>query len=73
MTMDPIDFEFPQGKLSGRIRIDGRKSVAVTDLDMRLTNLGLQQFMPAKNGQPPADRGDGAGPRPAAWDRRHHP
>ena len=57
LTMDPIDFEFPQGKLAGRIRIDGRKSVVATDLDMRLTNLGLEQFMPAKNGGPPAIEG----------------
>ena len=57
LTMDPIDFEFPQGKLAGSIRIDGRKSVVATDLDMRLTNLALQQFLPAKNGAPPAIEG----------------
>jgi hypothetical protein len=57
LTMNPIDFEFPQGKLSGQVRIDGRKPVAVTDLDMRLTNLGLQQFMPAKTGAPPPIEG----------------
>jgi AsmA family protein len=57
LVMNPIDFEFPQGKLTGRIQIDGRKPVAVTDLDMRLTNLGLQQFLPAKKGEPPAIEG----------------
>jgi uncharacterized protein involved in outer membrane biogenesis len=57
MTMDPIDFEFPQGKLAGRIRIDGRNPVVATDLDMRLTNLGLEQFLKPKPGQPPAIEG----------------
>lgn len=57
LTLDPIDFEFPQGRLAGRVRIDGRKDVAVSDLDMRVTGLSMQEFFPAKAGQPPALEG----------------
>jgi uncharacterized protein involved in outer membrane biogenesis len=39
------------------VRIDGRKAVPTTDLDARLTNLAIQQFMPAKNGAPPPIEG----------------
>ena len=55
MVMDPLDFEFPQGKLAGRITINGRKATPTTDLDMRLTNVALQQFLPSKGGQPPIE------------------
>ncbi len=57
LTMNPIAFDFPQGRLAGTVRIDGRKAVPTTDLDVRLTNLGIQQFMPSKAGQPPALEG----------------
>ncbi|MEI9890113.1 MAG: AsmA family protein [Caulobacteraceae bacterium] len=57
LTLDPVDFEFPQGRLAGKVRIDGRKDPAVSDLDMRLTGLELQQFFPAKAGATPALEG----------------
>jgi uncharacterized protein involved in outer membrane biogenesis len=57
LVMDPLDFQFPQGKLAGRVRIDARKATPTTDLDMRLTNVTLQQFMSSKAGQPPAIEG----------------
>ena len=57
LAMNPIAFDFPQGRLAGTVRIDGRKAVPTTDLDVRLTNLALQQFWPAKAGQPPALEG----------------
>jgi uncharacterized protein involved in outer membrane biogenesis len=53
LTIDPLDFEFPQGRLAGRVRVDARKATPATDLDMRLSNLGLQQLAPAKGGGPP--------------------
>ena len=57
MTINPIEFDFPQGRLAGTVRIDGRKAVPSTDMDLRLTNLAVQQFMPAKPGQTPAVEG----------------
>ncbi len=56
LTIDPLDFEFPQGRLVGRVRLDGRKAPAVTDLDMRLTNLALDTMFTAKaGGRPPVE------------------
>jgi uncharacterized protein involved in outer membrane biogenesis len=52
LVINPLEFEFPQGKLAGRVSINGRKTVPVTDLDMRLTNVALQQFLPSKGGTP---------------------
>ncbi len=57
LTLDPLEFDFPQGRLAGKIRIDGRADTPETDLDMRITNVALQQFMPAKPGQPPPIEG----------------
>ena len=57
IVMNPIDFEFPQGKLAGRVQIDGRGATPVTDLDMRLSNVSLQQFLKPNPGQPPALEG----------------
>jgi uncharacterized protein involved in outer membrane biogenesis len=56
LTIDPISFDFPQGRLTGKVRLDGRKAPAVTDLDMRLTNLAIDKFLTAKSGgQPPIE------------------
>jgi hypothetical protein len=57
LTLDPVEFDFPQGRLAGHVRIDGRKDPAVSDLDMRVTGLSMQEFLPAKAGQPPAIEG----------------
>jgi AsmA family protein len=50
MTIDPITFDFSKGKLSGKARIDARKQVAVNDVDARLTNIRVEQFV---KGNPP--------------------
>jgi uncharacterized protein involved in outer membrane biogenesis len=56
LTLDPLSFDFPQGRLAGRVRLDGRKDPAVTDLDMRLSNLALDKMLAAKTGgQPPVE------------------
>ena len=57
LTLDPLEFDFPQGRLAGKVRLDARKDPVVSDLDMRLTGLGLQQMLPGKNGAPPAVEG----------------
>jgi uncharacterized protein involved in outer membrane biogenesis len=45
LTIDPVSFNFPQGRLWARVRLDGRGAVPVTDADVRLSNLDLQEFM----------------------------
>jgi uncharacterized protein involved in outer membrane biogenesis len=57
LTIDPLTFEFPQGRLAGRVRLDGRKTPATTDLDMRLTGLALEKMLPNKGGGPPPIEG----------------
>jgi len=57
LTLDPLSFEFPQGRLAGKVRLDGRKAPAVTDLDMRLTNLALDKMLAGKAGGPPPIEG----------------
>ncbi|MBV9992761.1 MAG: AsmA family protein [Alphaproteobacteria bacterium] len=53
MTFNPLTFGFARGKLSGRIQVDARQATPVTDLDARLTNLQLAQFM--KETPPPVE------------------
>ncbi|MGZ5983535.1 MAG: AsmA family protein [Caulobacteraceae bacterium] len=57
LALDPLAFEFPQGRLAGKVRIDARKAPAVSDLDMRLTGLALEKMLKAKDGGPPPIEG----------------
>jgi uncharacterized protein involved in outer membrane biogenesis len=52
LTLDPVSFQFPQGQLIGKVRIDGRKPVPVTDLDVRVSNVSLQQFLKNPGAKP---------------------
>ncbi|HEX3808232.1 MAG TPA: AsmA family protein [Rhizomicrobium sp.] len=44
LTLDPLTIKFRQGKLTGRASVNAQRDVPVTDLDVRLTHLPLQQF-----------------------------
>jgi uncharacterized protein involved in outer membrane biogenesis len=57
LTLNPVRFDFPQGRLAGTVRIDARKAVPTSDIDLRLTNLAVQQFIPAKAGSTPPFEG----------------
>ena len=59
LTLDPIAFTFSRGDLSGKVRLDANPKVPRTDLDMRLTNAKLEDFIPIKNsnGQPAIEGG----------------
>jgi uncharacterized protein involved in outer membrane biogenesis len=57
LDMDPMEFDFPLGRIAGRVRIDARQAHTSSDMDLRLTNIGLQQFLPARFGRPPAVEG----------------
>jgi uncharacterized protein involved in outer membrane biogenesis len=53
LTMHPVSFEMPQGKLTAQVRLDARPAVPQTDIDARLSDMQLQELAPAKPGQPP--------------------
>jgi uncharacterized protein involved in outer membrane biogenesis len=48
LVADPVDFELPQGRILGKVRLDGRKNDAVTDLDLRMVNARLESLLPVK-------------------------
>jgi uncharacterized protein involved in outer membrane biogenesis len=50
LTMDPLAFTFSRGDLAGKVRLDANPRVPRTDLDMRLTNAKLEDFIPIKSG-----------------------
>ncbi|WP_297514147.1 AsmA family protein [uncultured Caulobacter sp.] len=49
LTLDPIALTFSRGDLKGRIRLDARPTIPRTDLDLRLTNGRLEDFIPIKS------------------------
>lgn len=53
LDVDPVAFTFAQGALKGRVGIDARKDVPVTDVDLRLSNYALQAALPQRGGIPP--------------------
>jgi uncharacterized protein involved in outer membrane biogenesis len=57
LTLDPIAFTFSRGDLAGKVRLDANPKVPRTDLDLRLTNAKLEDFIPIKNGDKPAIEG----------------
>lgn len=57
LTMDPIAFTFSRGDLSGKVRLDARPAVPRTDLDLRLTNARLEDFIPVRSGGKPIVEG----------------
>jgi uncharacterized protein involved in outer membrane biogenesis len=55
--MDPIAFTFSRGDLAGKVRLDANPKVPRTDLDLRLTNAKLEDFITIKSGGKPAIEG----------------
>jgi uncharacterized protein involved in outer membrane biogenesis len=53
MTLDPLTFDFIRGKLAGSVKIDARKDIPVSDVDARLTDIRLEQFV--KGNPPPVE------------------
>lgn len=53
LTIDPLTFVLNAGKFSGKVKIDARGDVPVTDIDMRLVNVDLAQFKSASMTQAP--------------------
>lgn len=57
LTLDPLAFTFSRGDLRGRVRLDARPAVPRTDLDVRLTNGRLEEFIPIQSEGKPAISG----------------
>jgi hypothetical protein len=49
LKFEPVVFTMPQGKLAGTISVDSRTEVPETEMDMRLSDVRLEQFK-RKNG-----------------------
>ncbi|MFT4076758.1 MAG: AsmA family protein [Asticcacaulis sp.] len=55
LILDPVEFSFPQGRLQGMARIDARNAVQQNSVDMRLTGLRVQDFLPNVSGSKPLE------------------
>ncbi len=44
LALDPVQFEMPQGRLSGAVNIDAREDLPRVRMDMRATNVNLEQL-----------------------------
>ena len=51
LNLKPLAFSFTQGKLSGSLKVDGRKDVPVSTVDARITDLKAENFI--KGGDKP--------------------
>jgi len=57
LTMDPIAFTFSRGDLKGKVRLDARPATPKTDIDVRLLNARIEDFIPIKTDGKPAIEG----------------
>jgi uncharacterized protein involved in outer membrane biogenesis len=55
MTIDPLSFVLPAGRVAARLRIDATRDVPDVALDGRLSAIDLSQFFHARNSEPPLD------------------
>lgn len=53
LKLDPIALRFPSGRMTGTAKIDARKATPVNDVDLRLSNIRLEQFVPPVSGSRP--------------------
>ncbi len=53
LKLSPVSFTFSRGKLTGIATINAQGPVPVSDVDMRFTDLRLEQFFPAAKGGEP--------------------
>jgi uncharacterized protein involved in outer membrane biogenesis len=54
LAVDPVAFDFPQGRFWAQVQLDARGATPITDADMRVSNVSLQEFLPkSPTGAPP--------------------
>jgi uncharacterized protein involved in outer membrane biogenesis len=45
LSADPVSFSLPHGDLTAHVRLDARQSVPLTDVDARIVNLRMEDFL----------------------------
>jgi uncharacterized protein involved in outer membrane biogenesis len=55
LTLAPVSFELPQGRLSGTARIDARPDIPASAVDFRLTNARIEDFLQKTEGPKPVE------------------
>ena len=55
LSADPVSFSLPHGDVTAHVRVDARRGTPVTDLDGRIVNLRLEDFL--RRTGPPALEG----------------
>lgn len=50
LIADPLRFDLPEGNIAGQVRLDARKDVPVSSIDVRLSNARLEQLIPIRAG-----------------------
>jgi AsmA family protein len=53
LTLDPLTFVLDRGKFAGTVKIDARKNIPESTVDMRIANVDLSQFKSAAMTSPP--------------------
>ena len=57
LIVDPVDFQMPAGKLAGQIRLNTSGDAPDANLDIRLSDIQLNQFKSSKSSEPPPLQG----------------
>ncbi len=57
LIIDPLDFQMPAGKLAGQIRLNTSGEAPDANLDIRLSDIQLNQFKSSKSSEPPPLQG----------------
>ncbi len=52
LNLDPIRLKFPSGELTGVAKIDARKDTPISEIDLRVSNVRLEEFLQT-DGPPP--------------------
>jgi uncharacterized protein involved in outer membrane biogenesis len=55
LTLAPVQFELPQGRLSGTVQIDARSSVPQVHAELRAADVQLSQFRRTPGSSPPLE------------------
>lgn len=50
LALEPVQFELPEGRLSGNINIDARDKIPLVRMDVRAVDINLEQLKSAKPG-----------------------
>jgi uncharacterized protein involved in outer membrane biogenesis len=54
LSLDPFSFDLPQGRLTGKARIDARKDIPQVRIDLRMKDIQLDQLKGSAPGATPA-------------------